>query len=164
MQKIFNRWGIGGLATALVLTGCARAAKPEGDRPSILEQLPFVYKMTVQQGTLLSEEAIAALELGMTKRQVSFLLGTPPLTDFFHANRWDYVYTIRRGHRPMEQRTLTLYFQDDRLVRIEGDRQPDPARRTARAPEQIIVDVPDQEPRQDLLRKALKGIGLGADE
>ncbi|QIK38483.1 outer membrane protein assembly factor BamE [Caldichromatium japonicum] len=160
MRKIVTVWGSIGLATALALTGCARTAKPEAARGSVLEGLPFVYKMTVQQGTLLTEEMIDALELGMTKRQVSFLLGTPPLVDFFHTDRWDYIYSIQRGHRPREQHTLTLYFKDDQLVRIEGDRQPNPARHNTRAPEQILVDVPDQEPRQGILRKALKGIGL----
>ncbi len=158
MRNIVIVWGFSGIATGL--TACAHSATPEAERSSVLEGLPFVYKMTVQQGTLLTEEMINALELGMTKQQVSFLLGTPPLVDFFHTDRWDYTYTIQRGHQPREQSTLTLYFKDDRLVRIEGDRRPNPGRREANAPEQILVDVPNREPRQGILRKALKGIGL----
>ena len=87
----------------------------------MLERLPFVYKMTVQQGNVITEEQVAQLQPGMTKRQVTYLLGTPLLTDFFNTDRWDYVYTIRRGHKPKESRKFTVFFQDDALVRTEGD-------------------------------------------
>ena len=156
---------IGCLALGLAaLSGCAREKKPEASQTSVLERLPFVYKMTVQQGNIVTEEMVDSLELGMTKRQVEFVLGTPLLTDFFHADRWDYTYTIRRGHADMEQRDLTLFFQDDQLARIVGDMRPDPSRAAQREPEATLVDVPDYEEREGFLNKGLKVIGLEPKE
>jgi outer membrane protein assembly factor BamE len=149
----------------LLAPGCSRDKKPEEYRGSVLEDLPFVYKMTVQQGNIITEEMVDQLELGMTKRQVQFLLGTPLLTDFFQTDRWDYTYTIQRGHDPMEIRYLSLHFRDDGLVRVDGDIRPDPARARAREPEQqVVVDVPDYHDRKGLIARSLDAIGLGRDD
>ena len=148
------------LAAVLVLGGCAGEEKPDEYQRSSLERLPFVYKMTVQQGNILTEEVVDQLQLGMTKRQVRYLLGTPLLTDFFHTDRWDYTYTIRRGHQDMEIKTLTLHFEDDALVRFEGDLRPDPSRAAAREPREIVVSVPDYKERKGLIRRGLDAIGI----
>jgi outer membrane protein assembly factor BamE len=58
----------------------------------------------------------------MTRDQVRFVLGTPLLVDIFHENRWDYVYRRRRADsREVEERRLSVFFDNDRLVRLEGD-------------------------------------------
>ncbi|WP_242471066.1 outer membrane protein assembly factor BamE [Thiocystis violacea] len=139
--------------------GCARDKKPDETQTSVLEGLPFVYRMTVQQGNILTEDMVKSLQLGMTKRQVNFVLGTPMLVDFFHADRWDYTYTIKRGHQPMDQRNLTLYFQDDLLTRIAGDVRP--ATQGVASPDPGVkeVRVPDYEPREGLITKGLKAVG-----
>ena len=54
--------------------------------------------MDVQQGNLLDAEQVDQLEVGMTRSQVRFLLGTPMVVDSFDPDRWDYVYSLRRGH------------------------------------------------------------------
>nr|WP_093190062.1 outer membrane protein assembly factor BamE [Thiocapsa sp. KS1] len=149
-----------GCLVVLVGVGCSRDKKPEEYRGSVLEDLPFVYRMTVQQGNIITEEMVDRLELGMNKRQVQFLLGTPVLTDFFQTDRWDYTYTIQRGHDPMEIRYLTLHFQEDSLVRIDGDIQPNPARAQARAPEEMVVSVPDYQERKGLIKRSLEAVGL----
>ncbi len=148
------------LTAASLMAGCAGEEKPDEYQRSALERLPFVYKMTVQQGNILTEELVDQLQLGMTKRQVRYLLGTPLLTDFFHTDRWDYTYTIRRGHQEMQIKTLTLHFEEDALVRIEGDLRPDPNRAAAREPEEIVVTVPDYKERKGLIRRGLEVIGL----
>lgn len=148
------------LAAAPFLVGCAGEEKPDEYQRSSLERLPFVYKMTVQQGNIVNEEMVDQLQPGMTKRQVRYLLGTPLLTDFFNTDRWDYTYTIRRGHQEMEIKTLTLHFADDSLVRIEGDLRPDPNRAAAREPKEIVVSVPDYKERKGLIRRGLEVIGL----
>jgi len=127
--------------------GTSTAANQQGPA---LERLPFVYKMTVQQGNILSTDLIDSLELGMSKRQVRFLLGTPLLTDFFHADRWDYTYTIRRGHQPMETKRFSLFFENDALARIEGHYRPDSNGTEAQEPQELIVSVPDWEDRRGL--------------
>lgn len=158
MRKIFSFTII--TCLALAMTGCAWKKKPDAYKGSVLEDLPFVYKMTVQQGNIITPEMVDSLKLGMTKRQVEFVLGTPLLNDFFHQNRWDYTYTIQRGHQEMEQRNLTLYFQDDQLARIAGDIHPDAKRAASREPEEILVTVPDYHHREGLINKGLKAVGL----
>jgi outer membrane protein assembly factor BamE len=79
------------------------------------------YRIDIQQGNFVSQEMVAQLKRGMTKEQVRFVLGTPLVTDIFHANRWDFVYFLDRPGQPRVQRRLAVYFEDDRLARVEGD-------------------------------------------
>jgi outer membrane protein assembly factor BamE len=63
---------------------------------------------------------VEQLEVGMTRSQVRFLLGTPMVIDSFDANRWDYVYSLRRGHsRQVTRRHLIVWFDGDNVARIE---------------------------------------------
>lgn len=79
------------------------------------------YRMPIQQGNFLSQEMVSQLKLGMTREQVRFVLGTPLVTDIFHADRWDYVFHREvRGAKP-EQRRVSVFFEQDRLARIAGD-------------------------------------------
>jgi outer membrane protein assembly factor BamE len=79
-----------------------------------------VYRMDVQQGNLLDVEQVDQVEVGMTRSQVRFLLGTPMVIDAFDANRWDYVYTLRRGHeRHVTRRHLVVWFDGDKVARVE---------------------------------------------
>lgn len=82
------------------------------------------YKVEVVQGNFVSKEQVAALKPGMSRQQVREILGTSLLSDVFHANRWDYVFTIRRQGVEPQQRRLTLYFNGDTLERFEGDPMP----------------------------------------
>ena len=79
------------------------------------------YKPEIQQGNYLSQEAIAQVKPGMSKEQVRFLLGTPLLTDIFHAERWDYVYWREDVRGKREERRMALFFADGKLDRIVGD-------------------------------------------
>lgn len=81
----------------------------------------LIYKTDINQGNLLDERTVEQLEIGMTKRQVQVLMGTPSIQSPFHQSRWDYTASIsRRGGAP-EIRTLTLTFDGDRLASIDGD-------------------------------------------
>ncbi|WP_323681292.1 outer membrane protein assembly factor BamE [Lamprobacter sp.] len=150
------------LVPVLATSGCARGKKQE-DRPrgSMLSNLPFVYKMTVQQGNIITERMVNQVQLGMNREQVRYLLGTPLLTDMFHTNRWDYIYTIRRGHQPMESQRLTLWFEEDRLVSIEGFAQPDPAAALAALTEEtVVVEVPDWRDDRGIISRTLNAVGV----
>ena len=81
----------------------------------------LVYKVDVYQGNLLDPDAVAQVELGLTKRQVHSLLGSPSVEDPFHASRWDYASTISRRGAPMTVRNLTLVFDGEVLASMEGD-------------------------------------------
>jgi outer membrane protein assembly factor BamE len=79
-----------------------------------------VYRLDIQQGNLLDVEQVDQLEVGMTRSQVRFLLGTPMVIDSFDADRWDYVYSLRRGHsRQVTRRHLVVWFEGDKVARIE---------------------------------------------
>ncbi len=84
--------------------------------------LSCAYVPDVQQGNTLDEKQIKQLKVGMTPQQVNFVLGTALLKDPFHKNRWDYVYTLKKGTGKSIRRLLTLYFKNDRLVKIDKSR------------------------------------------
>ncbi len=80
----------------------------------------LIYKQNIQQGNALEDEDLEELYLGMSKRQVLFVLGSPSIHDPFQPERWDYVQTFsRRGGEPV-QRTVTLRFENDQLTEIIG--------------------------------------------
>ncbi|KVG66734.1 outer membrane protein assembly factor BamE [Burkholderia pseudomultivorans] len=79
------------------------------------------YRITVVQGNFVSQEKAAQLQAGMTREQVRALLGTPLLTDMFHADRWDYLFYFKRGSTAVvQQRDLVLTFSGDRLTSWTG--------------------------------------------
>ncbi|MGI4777913.1 MAG: outer membrane protein assembly factor BamE [Janthinobacterium lividum] len=82
------------------------------------------YKVEVVQGNFVSKEQVDALKPGQSKQQVRELLGTSLLNDVFHADRWDYVFTIRRQGVEPQQRRLTLFFKGELLDRFQGDEMP----------------------------------------
>ncbi|MEO5811900.1 MAG: outer membrane protein assembly factor BamE [Rhodanobacter sp.] len=81
----------------------------------------MVYTPDVQQGNLLDKAMVDQLKPGMTKRQTLLLLGTPSVRTPFEQNRWDYVSTMSRRGGPIKVRTFTLTFNNDTLVRTDGD-------------------------------------------
>ena len=83
-----------------------------------------VHKLDIQQGNVMTPEMREQLKLGMSKRQVSFVLGSPLLIDPFHRDRWDYVYTFAKGRKTPEIQRMTLFFEGDKLVRMEDDTLP----------------------------------------
>ncbi|MGI4814879.1 MAG: outer membrane protein assembly factor BamE [Janthinobacterium lividum] len=79
------------------------------------------YRVTVVQGNFVSAEAAAKLTVGMSREQVRNAIGTPLLTDMFHADRWDYVFYFKRGSTSVvQQRDLVVYFNGDSLDHWTG--------------------------------------------
>lgn len=90
------------LASAVLLAGC-------------------LYRQPILQGNLLESKNVAQLKVGMSKRQVLALLGSPSVADPFRFNRWDYVASQQRGHRDPEVKVFTVHFDGDAATRWEGD-------------------------------------------
>ena len=83
-----------------------------------------VYRANISQGNLVKEEDLAQLEIGMTRSQVRFLLGTPMIDDPFNKDRWDYVYFLKIGRRDaIFKRWLSVYFEDDVVSEIRRDQE-----------------------------------------
>ena len=106
------------------------------DAPSISKAAditPYLhpYRIDVRQGNMVTQEMAAQLKPGLTKDQVRFILGTPLLTDIFHADRWDYVYRLETGKGEVQQRRFVVFFEDNKLVRVGGDVVGDDAAKAA---------------------------------
>lgn len=83
---------------------------------------PGVYKIDIQQGNVVTQDMIDQLRPGMTRRQVRFIMGNPLITDTFHANRWDYLYSLQPGGGARQQERISLVFDgNDQLVGLSGD-------------------------------------------
>lgn len=95
------------LTVLLFLTGCSYLP-------------PILYKIDVQQGNVITEEMLDKLKPGMTKSQALFVLGSPLIVDTFRDNRWDYVYIFREKGNLVEQKRLTVFFENDKIVHIEN--------------------------------------------
>jgi outer membrane protein assembly factor BamE len=156
-----------GIATMLA-TGCSSlgdGVETLGDAteiiPNALNETSLIYRPTIQQGNVVTQEQVNQLQPGMSKRQVRFLLGSPMLTDVFHANRWDYAFTQGVGSRPTERSRVTMFFEDERLVRITGDLRPQPPEEQEAVDREIVVSVPDYEPpNKSLWRRAIETVGI----
>ena len=85
------------------------------------------YTVEVVQGNFVSKEQVAALQPGMSRQQVRDILGTPLLASVFHADRWDYVFTLKRKGVEPQARKLAVYFKGDAMARAEGDDMPSEA-------------------------------------
>jgi len=82
----------------------------------------IIYKQPIYQGNLMKKGAVEQLQVGQSKQAVTALLGTPSIPDPFHAQRWDYTSTERTNRLgQVEKRNFTVYFENDQVVRWEGD-------------------------------------------
>ena len=78
-----------------------------------------LYKLEIRQGNLVTQDMRAKIKLGMTQSQVKAALGAPLISDPYHANRWDYFYSLEQMGKLMGSQRLTLYFDKDLLSRID---------------------------------------------
>jgi outer membrane protein assembly factor BamE len=112
------------------------------------------YKVEIVQGNFVSKEQVAALKPGMTRLQVRDILGTPLITDAFHRERWDYVFTIRRQGVPAQEHRLAVYFKGDELDRWEGDEMPSEQEFVATLDNKRKgAKIPELEASEDKLRR-----------
>ena len=78
------------------------------------------YKMEIVQGNVITSEQVAMARPGLTRAQVRDVMGSPLLADPFHADRWDYVFTIRRQGAEPQLRRIVVLFKNDALVSVDG--------------------------------------------
>lgn len=112
----------------------------------------IIYRPDVQQGSLLSKPIVDQLKPGMTKRQVTLLLGTPSLTSPFESDRWDYVSSIQRRGGKITTKNLSLTFENDALARIEGDYFPEDPQQLIKDAKKYRVEFPDEKRPDDKKR------------
>lgn len=109
------------------LAGCALLMTILGACSSLpVPQFPGVYKISIAQGNIITQEMIDQLEPGMTRRQVIFVMGSPLVRDPYSQDRWDYVFNYQPGGGVRGQERVTLMFENDLLVSLSGDFEPGP--------------------------------------
>ncbi len=119
-----------GWRRALAAVGLLGVAASQLACSSLGDKLPGVtsivtpYKIDIQQGNIITQEMVDQLRPGMTKRQVTFVMGTPLVRDPFNQDRWDYVYSYQPGGGVRGQERITMYFENDLLVNFTGDFRP----------------------------------------
>ena len=82
--------------------------------------MPELFQVVINQGNLVEEEMLEKLEVGLTESQVKYILGTPLISDTFNPNRWDYYTSVSKGDVVYTESKISLYFEDGKLVRLEG--------------------------------------------
>jgi outer membrane protein assembly factor BamE len=103
-------------AALLLLGGCASSRN--ADDGFFARFTP--YRIEIVQGNVVTSEQAARVKPGLTRAQVRDVLGTPLVTDPFHADRWDYIFTIRRDGLPPQRRSVVVWFDGDLLKTIEA--------------------------------------------
>lgn len=83
--------------------------------------IPQVYKLTVQQGNIVTQDMVDNLKEGMTKRQVAYVMGTPLIKSPYQQDRWDYIYTLERRDEIVKNYQITVFFADDLYTHYEGE-------------------------------------------
>lgn len=113
------------LLVAAGLSGCSYLPS----MPTISQSDSFLglitpYRMDIVQGNVVTKEQVAMIKPGMGRAQVRDILGSPMLTDVFHADRWDYVFTIRRPGTEPQRRVVVAWFKDDKLDKLDAPELP----------------------------------------
>lgn len=89
-------------------------------------RFPGVFRIDIGQGNLITKDMVDKLRVGMTPRQVRYVMGSPMIADTFNPDRWDYLYNLETGKGLMIENHLVLYFEGDRLARIDNSGYKDP--------------------------------------
>ena len=149
-----------GCGVALLLAACSTVKESASSLVHLIEP----YRVEVVQGNVVTKEQYEVLRPGLTRNQVRDLLGTPLITSVFHAQRWDYAFTIRRqGAQPL-QRHVSVFFENDLLARFEADELPTEAEFTARIDTQLKgkIKVPKLEASPEEIKPYLRTRTPGA--
>ncbi|UOA08967.1 outer membrane protein assembly factor BamE [Methylobacter sp. S3L5C] len=130
------------LLTSLTLVSCS----------TILNNLPGVYNLEIQQGNIIDQGMVDQLRPAMNKRQVLYIMGSPMLDNVFHKNRWDYIYSIEPDGEDRIQKQISLFFENDQIVGIQGDFRPGAAP-AIRSLGEISINVPKRDLDRTLWEK-----------
>ncbi|WP_411725427.1 outer membrane protein assembly factor BamE [Methyloglobulus sp.] len=128
----------------------------------ILNNLPGVYTIPIQQGNIVDQTMIDQLRPNMTERQVLYILGSPMLADTFHQKRWDYLYSNQpSGEDRQQKRVSVLFNENNQVVSVQGDFKPS-STPVIKPSEETTVDVPKRDIERTMWQK-IKGL-FGFDD
>lgn len=138
------------VSASLTLTACS----------TILNNLPGVYTLDIEQGNMIDQSMVDQLRPNMTKRQVLYIMGSPMLSDSFHEKRWDYLYAEQPSGEARVQKRASLFFNGDNLMAVQGDFRPSAVPIIKQANE-TSVDLPKRDLDKTMWEKIT---GLFGDE
>lgn len=150
------------VTTNAAAPGDAGASSPTGAQTvttSKLQNFLWVfspYRPDIQQGNFISKEMMDQVKVGQTRDQVKFLLGTPLLTDIFHADRWDYPFYLARGNGELTSARVTIFFKDNVVERLEGGNLPTEQEYIARIAGPAKVAAKEERKREEVGAAAIK--------
>lgn len=128
----------------------------------ILNNLPGVYTIPIQQGNIVDQKMIDQLRPNMTERQVLYILGSPMLVDTFHQKRWDYLYSNQPSGEDRQQKKVSILFNEaNQVAGIQGDFKPSETP-VVKSSEETTVDVPKRDIERTMWQK-IKGL-FGFDD
>ena len=129
------------LTFIFTLTGCSPNI-PNIKIPNIGD-LPFIHRINIQQGNVITQDMLAQLAPKMEKKKVLFIMGTSVIEDTFNSSQWDYIYTYKLGGGEYVKRRITLHFDKEELLHsITGDVNPSDSPLVAKVHKDIKVSVP----------------------
>ncbi|MBD9355754.1 outer membrane protein assembly factor BamE [Methylomonas albis] len=128
---------------------------------TILNNLPGVYTLDIEQGNIIDQSMINQLRPNMTKRQVLYIMGSPMLADAFHEKRWDYLYSEQASGEDRVQKRVSLFFNGDNLMGVQGDFRPS-SLPVVKESAETSVDVPKRDIERSMWEK-ISGL-FGSDE
>ncbi|MCU7895196.1 MAG: outer membrane protein assembly factor BamE [Candidatus Thiodiazotropha sp. (ex Lucinoma aequizonata)] len=128
---------------------------------SAWDNFPLIHSPDIEQGNIITPEMVALLQPGMSQRQVRFALGTPMLTDAFHDQRWDYLFSVKRRNEPIEIKRFSLYFDGGYLSHYSGEIEPAQNIESNQEKNELVVSVPDYDGDLGILEKLWYSLGLG---
>ena len=103
-------------------------------------RFPGVFRIDIGQGNIITTEMVEKLKVGMTKRQVKYVMGSAMIEDPFSPDRWDYIYNYETGRGSFVENHLTLFFEGDRLQRIDDKNLKDPEAVRKELQEKVISE------------------------
>ncbi len=107
------------LALGALLAGCESLQRTDS-------LLGFItpYRIDIVQGNAVTREQAALVKPGLSRQQVRDILGTPLLADPFHADRWDYIFSLRRPNTHVQRRSVVVLFENNVVKSIEAPELP----------------------------------------
>ena len=107
------------LLGACLLSGCESLQRTDS-----LFGLITPYRIDIVQGNAITQEQAEKVKPGVSRLQVRDALGTPLMADPFHADRWDYIFTLRRPGAEAQRRSVVVFFEGDVVKSIEAPALP----------------------------------------
>ncbi len=141
------------VTASLTLTACS----------TILNNLPGVYRIDIEQGNMIDQSMIDQLKPGMTKRQAQFIMGSPMLADSFHDSRWDYIYSKAPGGENRVQKRVSLFFNGDSLSGVQGDFRPG-SLPVVKEPTETTIELPKRVMEKSMWETVAGWFGIDTTE